>query len=270
VTASEEAELLQLKRKIERDRGFRCELYKDKCLRRRLGIRMRARKAESFAAYAALLDTDPTEYDRLVDALTVNVTKFFRDREMWDVLAAELLPRVLDRPSAPIRVWSAGCSSGEEPYSLSILAHEWAAREQRPETLERLAILGTDIDRASLEAAERALYPPLALEETPEDVRAKWFAPGPPFQLREEIRRPVSFLRADLLCDDPPVGQNLILCRNVIIYLERSVQEKLFEKFLEALEPGGYLVLGRVETLVGPIRGKFRIVSHRERIFVKP
>jgi chemotaxis protein methyltransferase CheR len=265
-----EEELLQLKQKIERDCGFRCDLYKDKCLRRRLNVRMRARNIDSFGGYAALLDADPGEYDRLVDALTINVTKFFRNREMWDVLAAEIVPRLFAPPGEEVRVWSAGCSSGEEPYSLSILAQQWAEREGRQDELERLRILGTDIDRGCLQAAERAVYPPLSMEETSDAIRSRWFSPGPPFELREEARRPVTFRRADLLTDDPPGGQTLILCRNVIIYFERSVQETLFEAFLDALEPGGYLVLGRVETLVGPLRGRFRTVSHRERIYMKP
>lgn len=267
---SEEQELDELKGKIHRERGFNCHFYKEKCLRRRLAVRMRARGIDTFSAYGALLDDDAAEYDLLLDTLTINVTKFFRNPEMWEVLARDVLPALFELPQRDVRIWSAGSASGEEAYSVSILLHEWATLHGRSSELRRFHVLGTDIDLRSLDAARRAEYGELSLSETPDEVVERWFSPGPVFRLEEEARSRVSFTRRDLISGEPESEQSLILCRNVIIYFDREIQEELFRRFYDALVPGGYLVLGKVETLLGPTRSLFRPVSSRERIFQKP
>jgi chemotaxis protein methyltransferase CheR len=265
-----EEDLERLKEKIHRERGFNCHFYKDKCLRRRIAVRMRARGQNTFQDYAALLDRDPKEYDFLLDTLTINVTKFFRNAEVWRVLEQEVVPRLFDRRGVRHRIWSAGSASGEEAYSMSMLLHDWVEKHGRTSELSRFHILGTDIDRRSLELAQRAEYPELSLQETPAEVRERWFSPGPPFRLRPEAKRNVSFVRRDLISEAAPEGQSLIFCRNVVIYFDREIQERLFHGFYEALVPGGFLVLGKVETLIGPARGLFRSMNNRERIFQKP
>ena len=130
--------------------------------------------------------------------------------------------------------------------------------------------MGTDIDRRSLEAAQRGVYPELSLSETPPQLREKWFSPGPPWRIRPEAQRGVSFVRRDLISERPEAGQHLIFCRNVVIYFDREIQERLFKDFYDALVPGGFLVLGKVETLIGVARTLFRPVNNRERIFQKP
>ena len=267
---TEERELDELKKKIHRERGFNCHFYKDKCLRRRLAVRMRARGAESFRDYAELLDLDPAEYELLLDALTINVTKFFRNAETWSMMEREVLPRLFDGPERTREIWSAGCASGEEAYSLSILLRQWAERHDRADALARFRIRGTDIDRRSLLAAEHAEYPDLSLVETAEDVRERWFSPGPPYRLDPSARENVSFAWHDMISGEPPREQSMILCRNVIIYFDRDIQETLFQRFHDALLPGGVLVLGKVETLLGASRSLFRPLSNRERIFLKP
>jgi chemotaxis protein methyltransferase CheR len=262
--------LAVLKEKIQKESGFNSLFYKDRCLRRRIAVRMRACGLSSYVAYAQLLDRDRREYDRLIDTLTINVTKFFRNIETWQTLESEILPQLLAGPDESCEVWSAGCSSGEEPYSLSILFHEWAVRHGRAAELSRVRIDATDIDSQSLAAAQASLYPELSLAETPADLRERWFSGGPPYRLRAEAKSLVSFRRHDLISDPPLSSRKLILCRNVIIYLDREVQEKLFEDFYDALVPGGVLVLGRVETLMGRSRRLFRTLHPRERIFQKP
>ena len=123
--------------KIARDRAFGCGSYKERCLRRRVAVRMRARAVHTFADYMVLLDRDAVEYDRLVDALTINVTKLFRNWETYASVAARVVPPLWARPDAELRVWSAGCSSGEEPYSLAVLFHRHA--ESRGEGARRTA-----------------------------------------------------------------------------------------------------------------------------------
>jgi chemotaxis methyl-accepting protein methylase len=135
--------------------GFACGSYKEKCLRRRIGVRMRARGVHSYADYMRVLDRDPAEYGPLVDALTINVTKLFRNWEVYDAVARQAVPDLWARPDAPLRVWSAGCSSGEEPYSMAVLFHRHAESLGEGASVSRVRVLGTDIDRASLAAAER-------------------------------------------------------------------------------------------------------------------
>lgn len=256
--------------RIESVLHFQGRFYKDKCLRRRLGVRMRARGETSFSGYARLLDDDAGEYELLLDALTINVTKFFRNAETWEAIARDVVPRLFELPLDPRSVWSAGCSSGEEAYSVAILLREWAEANGRKAELERFQVLGTDIDRRSLGAARLAEYSELALAETPEAARLRWLSPGPPFRLSPEVKRGVSFAHRDLISGEPEREQSLILCRNVIIYFDRGIQEELFRRFYDALVPGGFLVLGKVETLLGETRSLFQPINSRERIFRKP
>jgi len=264
----EDAGLIALKEKIRVERGFNCHSYKDKCLRRRFGVRMRARGIDDFGGYSDLLDGDPVEYDRLIDTLTVNVTKFFRNQETWEVMARELVPHLLARDRREVSVWSAGCATGEEAYSLSILLHECALATGRETDLDHVRIIGTDVDRGSLATARRAEYAEFSFTETPPDVRNRWFSPSPPFRPHESVRGRVEFRELDLVSGEPLRRQSMILCRNVLIYFDRSVQEHLFQTFHESLVPGGFLVLGRAETLVGPTRAMFKPISTRERVYV--
>ncbi len=264
-----DAEFQALLDKIMRERRFGCGHYKEKCLRRRIAVRMRARAVHTYADYARILDADAPEWDRLLDALTINVTKLFRNPETFAALERLVLPALWQRPA--IRVWSAGCASGEEPYSLALLLHRYAERRQDPGMLGRVSILGTDIDRASLDHAAKASYGASALTDLPEEIARRYFPDGPPAIVPPEVRALVRFARRDLLQDALPDGAwDLITCRNVIIYFGRETQEMLFERFLQALAPGGYLVLGKVETLLGPARSQLVAVDSRERIFQRP
>lgn len=265
----DDEELEKLKRKIEKDRGFNCQFYKEKCLRRRIAVRMRARGQHTFAEYGRLLDRDPAEYDHLLDTLTINVTKFFRNLETWQAVEQHVLPTLFEG-RAPVNVWSAGSASGEEAYTCSILMREWLERERRLPEASRIRITGTDIDRRSLDAARKGEYPELSMAETPARILERWFTPGPPFTLRPEARKGVEFERRDLISGAPLAGQDLIFCRNVVIYFDRDIQERLFKRFYDALAPGGFLVMGKVETLIGEARLLFRPVNNRERIFRKP
>lgn len=258
----------ELTRKISAERGFGCASYKEKCLRRRVAVRMRARGVHTYEDYARVLDTDATEYDRLIDVLTINVTKLFRN---WDVFAAigtRVIPTLWHRETPTIRVWSAGCSSGEEPYSLAILFHRYASTGGMLSQLGRVSILGTDIDRQCLAAAERGEFEEGDFTDTPDELRERYFAPSAPFPVSPGIRSMVHFARRDLLSERAPAPPyDLIVCRNVLIYFDRDSQERLFDEFHAALAPNGFLVLGKVETLLGNARSRFAPVDARERIF---
>lgn len=263
----DEAGFAELTAKIARERAFGCGAYKERCLRRRIAVRMRARGVHRFADYAALLDRDAVEYERLLDTLTINVTKLFRNWSTFDAVARTVVPILLEGSKRPINVWSAGCSSGEEPYSLAILFHRHAAGWGESVDASRVHVLGSDIDRASLDAARRGRFAEAAFADTPPDIRRAYFSAQPPFEVVPEVRALVSFERRDLIVDPPQREMHLIACRNVLIYFDRATQETLFQRFHDALAPGGFLVLGKVETLLGPTRSLFSAVDPRERIF---
>jgi chemotaxis protein methyltransferase CheR len=263
---SDEGEFQQLLSKIATERQFHCQHYKEKCLRRRIGVRLRARGLHSYADYARLLDGDAREYEKLLDTLTINVTKLFRNWETWEAIAAHVIPAIWGEPRN-VHIWSAGCSSGEEAYSLAVLMHRHASAVHESHRLNRVDILGTDIDRESLTAAAKGLFDDDAFTDTPGEIRSAYFSATQPATVRAEAKQLVRFEKRDLIRGDAPKGLHLIACRNVIIYFDRITQEQLFVRFHDALEPGGFLVLGKVETLLGATRSLFEPVDARERIF---
>ena len=247
--------------RIER-RGLAVSSYKEPCLRRRLAVRMRARGVHTYGEYAKVLDTVPAEFDLLLDALTINVTKFFRNPETYAVIR-ERIVKPLAAMAGQVTVWSAGSATGEEPYSLAVLFAAEAGRA-------RVRIDATDLDPNALAFLAKAEYGESAVTEVPKDLMARWFSAGPPFRVAEGARKLVHPIRHDLTRDPAPAPPyHLIVCRNVVIYFDRPTQEKLFERFYDALVPGGWLVLGKVETLFGKSRTLFKTEDARERVFRK-
>jgi chemotaxis protein methyltransferase CheR len=271
VSVADEAAFEALARRISDRAGFTIGAYKDKCMRRRIAVRMRACGVHSYADYQTLLDKSPVEYERLRDALTINVTRFYRNAETWNLLRRDVLPGLCES-ATELRAWSAGCSSGEESYTLAILIADQLDRAGHPDRLERITIDATDIDRASLERASAARYRAESLSDMPPElVRTYFEAEGNDRRVVARVRQRVLVGTLDLSKDGPPRrGYQLILCRNVVIYFDRPMQERLFQTFVGALDPGGYLVLGKVETLFGPARERMTMVDPRERVYRRP
>lgn len=265
VAASVESDTFtSLLQKIEREHRVPCSGYKDKCLRRRIGVRMRANSIHTVEEYSTLLDRSPLEWEKLLEALTINVTRFFRDTAAFDALEQTAYPWLQQTFAEPLQVWSAGCSHGQEAYSLAMGLAESVG-------LPGFRIDATDVDAASLAATRSARYSDLALPDIPDARRVRWLAPGPSGNMRDELRARVNVIRHDLLGDPvPEMGYHLITCRNVIIYFSRTAQSELFEKLYAALKPGGILMLGKVETLVGVARDRFEPLNLRERLFRRP
>ncbi len=269
MSTTDEPGFAALARKISEGAGLSVEAYKDKCVRRRIAVRMRACGVHTYADYQALLERTPLEYDRLRDALTINVTRFYRNAETWDLLRRSLMPALCAPGTGEIRIWSAGCASGEEAYTLAILAAEQFDRSGRSAELARLAVDATDIDQICLERARAARYRPEHVAEMPAELVRRYLDPVPPeLQVSVRVRERVAVRRLDLSTGRPlRRDYHMIVCRNVLIYFERPMQERLFQLFVECLAPGGYLVLGKVEGLVGPARDRMLLLEPRERIY---
>jgi chemotaxis methyl-accepting protein methylase len=272
VIPADDAEFAALSRQIARGAGLTLEVYKDKCVRRRIAVRMRACGVHTYADYQALLERSPREYDLLRDALTINVTRFYRNADTWSVLRREVIPALVDRGRREFRAWSAGCSSGEEPYTLAMLVTEHLEQAGRSDALERTRIEATDIDRICLERARAGIYRREMLSELPPELMSAYFQPdGADLRVVDRVRRLVTLTELDLGRHRPlRRDYHLILCRNVVIYFDRATQERLFQLFTDALAPGGYLVLGKVETLFGAARERLQLVDPRERIYRRP
>jgi chemotaxis protein methyltransferase CheR len=248
--------------------GFSLEGYKDKCVRRRINIRVRATQSPTPDAYGALLSGNPAEVEQLLRVLTIHVSHFFRNPSTFEKISREILPQLLRERcgSRALRLWSVGCAGGEEPYSLAIIL-----REQFPGALAGpgATIRASDVDEATLEVARSALYRTDRLAEVPAELLARWFTPeGERYRLSREICELVHFVRDDL--NDPAhIGEecDLVMCRNVLIYFERWRQEAILNSFADALKSGGILVLGKSESLFGSARRRFRTVCPVERIY---
>lgn len=266
--------LAALLAQVERDHGFRAGSYKERCLRRRVAVRMRATGTHTYGQYALALAADAREYERLLDVLTINVTRLFRDWPAWDALDAVVVGPAVDA-RAPWRAWSAGCATGEEAYSIAALVHRRVELARTPELLASMHVLGTDVDATSLAVASAGTFPEAVFADAPAELRARYFdriadpVPlGPVAVATPALRALTAFRAHDLLRDPPPDGPwDLIACRNVVIYFDRQSQDDLFERFHAALAPDGVLFLGKVETLLGRMRSLFVPVDPRHRIF---
>jgi chemotaxis methyl-accepting protein methylase len=272
VTTVDDSGFAALARKISQGAGLALEVYKDKCIRRRIAVRMRACGVHTYADYQALLERSPAEYERLRDALTINVTRFYRNAETWNLLRRDLIPRLCAPGSGEIRVWSAGCSSGEEAYTIAILAAEHLDRAGRGGELERLTVDATDVDRLSLDRAQAARYRPENLTEMPRELVGRYLEPdGSELQVLPRIRNRVTVRRLDLSSGRPPRRDyHLVMCRNVLIYFDRPLQDRAVGLFKDALARKGFLGLGSKESLrFSAHADAFAEFSREERIYQK-
>jgi chemotaxis methyl-accepting protein methylase len=269
MTRTDEEAFLELIGQISRQVGLSLDGYKDKCLRRRIAVRMRACGVQSYGEYQELLERDGAEYQRVKDAITHNVTSFYRNPETWDQVRSRILPELFAGDWPEMRAWSAGCSSGEEPYTLAMLMAEHLDAQGRADRLDLVTVDATDIDRQSLARAQEACYSRESLADVPASLATRYFEhDGSDCRVVERVRRRVLVRASDLGVDPAPSRKyQLIVCRNVVIYFGRAMQERVFLGFAEALAPGGFLVLGKVESLFGGARDLLTLLDPRERIY---
>ncbi len=296
--------------KLHREKGLVLNDYKEGTLQRRIERRIKFDGASSLERYIEMIDQDYHLYWRLVSDLFIGVTDFFRDRHIWEIVNRDILHilvarRMVAQLKLPLRIWSAGCSTGEETYSLAMMVKEFYA-ENNIQGFPAF-IYGTDIMQDKLEEAKRGVYPWEKVEKVEESLRSKYFElivgnasviarrhkvptkqsqreiasltsfarndsdeiRDTRYEIRKEIRHLTRFKRCDLVQDKKLYGFDMIVCRNVLIYFQRKLQEEVLIKFHKALRPKGILWLGMTETLWGETHELFEPVFKRERIFRK-
>src|SRR5438270_4847340 len=245
-TTEEFDSLLEL---LKRTRGFDFTGYKRASLMRRVRRRMQMVGVSSFSDYVKYLKQDPGEFDPLFNTVLINVTTFFRDGVPWGFLSEDIVPRVLEKKNSdePIRVWSAGCATGQEPYTLTMVLAESLGVDA---FLRRVKIYATDVDDEALSYARQGSYTAKEVEPVPELLRERYLERvNGRYSFRKNLRRCVIFGRNDLI-DDAPISKiDLLVCRNTLMYFDSRTQERILSRFHFALRDGGFLFLGKAETL---------------------
>ncbi len=250
---------------LKEQQNFDLNSYKAVNMKRRLAAYLRSGNCQDPLQYSTELTGNSEEQKQLIAALGVQVSQFFRNPSTFMVLEKRILPellRVSRRQNSKLRIWSVGCAHGEEPYSVALLLKKIQQKE------DLVAILGTDLSHEALKRAKSGYYPADRLKDVPADVLQQYFTGHPHlYQIKAEIRHLVQFFRHDIISEEAFYRADLILCRNLLIYFAREKQQQVLELLARALSPGGYLVLGRAETLAPDCRNLFHCVDPAERIY---
>ncbi len=265
---TEDRELEALLQKIFEERGMDFREYKRTSLRRSIQKRLDANNLGSYADYMKFLDSNPNEYAKLFDTLLINVTEFFRDPEAFEVLRKKIIPAIISKKKKgdSIRIWSAGCASGEEPYSLGILLAEKLGEAMND---YEIRIYATDIDENAIAEARRGIYSESKLKNVRHEYLDKYFSrENDDYRVNKTIRHIVFFGRQNLTSDAPISHLDLIVCRNVLIYFNLELQNKILMRFHYALNRDGYLFLGKSESMLIGSR-LFNHVDKKWRLFQK-
>lgn len=260
-----EVSLRDLLQELAEQRNFDFRGYKKTTLERRFRRRMFQLNLGSYAEYGDYIRKHADEANELLNTILINVTEFFRDPPAWEILRHEILPPLLKRikPGHSFRAWSAGCASGEEPYSVAILLAEYfGARIQDYD----IKIYATDIDEDALNTARRGEYAGDALRKIRSEWREKYFHGKGLLRVNREIRRLVIFGRSNLVQDAPISHVNLLVCRNLLIYFDSDLQKQILSRLHYALDPGGVLFLGKSESQLTNSQ-QFQRMNARWRIF---
>lgn len=263
-----DADFEALLKYIQEARALDFRGYKRTSLRRRISLRMEAVAANDFIAYRSYLEAQPGEFEHLLNTVLINVTSFFRDSDAWEVLKEQIIPAVAANAAdeRPIRIWSVGCASGEEPYSIAMLLAEELGTA---EFCRRVKIYATDLDEDALKVARLATYSPRDVESVPPAYLAKYFErTNTHYVFERELRKCVIFGRHNVVHDAPISRIDLLTCRNLLIYLEAETQGIVLPRLHYALARDGFLFLGKAETQLAR-SALFRPIETKHRVFAK-
>ena len=259
--------LKDLVHRLAEERGIDLRGYKPTTLERRVRRRMQQLNAATYEEYLNYVAQEPGEPAKLLDTVLINVTRFLRDIQAWEALGKQVLPVLFKHrpPGSSFRAWSAGCATGEEPYSVAILLCELLGPRVKDYEIK---IYATDNDESALNTARRAEYPPEALRGVKPEIKAKYFTGEKLMRVARDVRRMVIFGRSNLLADAPISHVDLLICRNVLIYFDATAQAHILGRLKYALNDGGVLFLGKSESQLKR-NPEFMPIDQRWRIFQK-
>lgn len=220
--------------------------YKERQMKRRIDALITKHKMTTYAEYVRLLKSSKESFDEFVNYLTINVSEFYRNPELWDILKKDIFPKLFEK-SKNLKIWSAACSTGDEPYSLVMCLNQFLP-------LSQIHIIATDIDKQVLDKARLGLYNEKSLKGIPAGFLQKYFTKvnEQNYRINDDVKRCVEFREHNLLKDPYPSSCDLIVCRNVMIYFTEEAKQVIYEKFNLALRPEGILFVGSTEQIIQP------------------
>ena len=217
--------------------------YKEKQMRRRIDTLATKNGAKSYAEFVQMIKTDKEKFEQFVNFLTINVSEFYRNPDQWKLMDEQVIPKIIKEQKRPIKIWSAACSTGDEPYSLAM-----AFSKHIP--LSDIKIMATDIDKQVIEHAKVGLYAEKSIAAVPDDLKKKSFTKiGNSYQISDDIKKCVTFKEHNLLKDTYPKDYDLILCRNVVIYFTDEAKDMIYKNFFNSLKTHGVLFIGSTEQI---------------------
>lgn len=232
-------------KKIKNKTKIDLSLYKELQMKRRLVSFYEKKGFSSFNEFFLAINHDDSLLQEFLDRITINVSEFYRNYNRWEVLETKIIPKLLQR-SKKLKIWSAACSTGEEPYTIAMILSKFVP-------LSTISILATDIDKNILQRAKIGKYPERSLQEVPSSIKQKYFTKsGEFYDINSDIKNAIQFKQHNLLGDKYEENYDLIVCRNVLIYFTEEAKQELYLKFSAALKKDGILFVGSTEQIFNP------------------
>lgn len=218
--------------------------YKERQMKRRIDALIAKHGIKGYEEYIQVLKTDKSKFEEFVNYLTINVSEFYRNPEQWQLMDKEIIPELIGKFGKNLKIWSAACSTGDEPYSLVMAL-------SRHIPLNMIRITATDLDKQVIAKAKVGLYNEKSIAAVPDDLKKKYFTKiGLSYQISDEIKSRVEFREHNLLGNDYAKDYHMIVCRNVLIYFTEEAKGEVFKKFYQSLKPGGILFIGSTEQII--------------------
>lgn len=243
----------QFKTKVFKMTGLDLSLYKERQMKRRIESLIKRNSESSYEDYYNVLTKDKKVFDEFINYLTINVSEFYRNSNQWELLSKEVIPELIAR-NKKFKIWSAACSTGEEPYTIAMVLSNFMP-------LRDIKILAVDIDLEAINKAKNGVYSKKSIENVPDEFKKKYFTQiGESFKISDEIKKCVEFKQFNLLKDKYPQNCDLIVCRNVMIYFTEEAKDEMYHNFNDALNNDGVLFVGSTEQIIIPQRYNFKAI----------
>ncbi|MDL4840802.1 CheR family methyltransferase [Aquibacillus rhizosphaerae] len=239
---------------IKKKTGIDLSLYKEVQMKRRLTSLREKRGFNDFTSYFKKIATDKELMDEFLDKVTINVSEFYRNASRWAVLDEKVLPQLLKKKKK-LKIWSAACSTGEEPYTIAMVLNQHV-------NFSDIEIIATDIDENVIERAKKGVYGERSLQEVPAAIKKKYFTQeGSLFKIDEKIKKCITFKKHNLLSDSYPSNLDLIVCRNVLIYFTEEAKQEIYRNFSNSLVSKGVFFVGSTEQIFNPDKYEFSVLD---------